>query len=460
MTALRSFRVRVTLWYVAWVAVLLVALALAIYFVVRGTLNESLRENLEQRLAGARATLRFEDDAATLSDLRSALADDDSFARLLSSQGDVLDSDGRFADQLPVDTARLTAALDGRSGRYRIEGPGEPYLATIVPVRSRGGAVIAALEVGVSRGDTDEALDTLLIVLLIAVPTTIVVAGGGGLLIARRALRPIRDMTDLANEISADELDRRIDYAGPPDELGQLAQTLDSMLDRLEASFEQQRRFTADAAHELRTPLTAIRGQIDVALRRERSPGEYRDVLQRVGGQSERLTQLVESLLLLARAAGQLALETGAVELSAIVADSVAAHQGEAAERGVALTKNTGRETVAADPALLRLLIDNLLRNALAVTPSGGSVMVRTGSEPDTVLITVTDTGPGIPEADLERIFDRFYRVQAARSRQDGGAGLGLAICRTIAEAHGGSIGARNRDEGGAEFAVRLPASG
>ena len=286
------------------------------------------------------------------------------------------------------------------------------------------------------------------------------VAGGGGLLIARRALRPIRDMTDLANEISADELDRRIDYAGPPDELGQLAQTLDSMLDRLEASFDQQRRFAADAAHELRTPLAAIRGQIDVALRRERSPGEYRDVLQRVGGQSERLTQLVESLLLLARDVGQLALETGAVELSAIVADSVAAHQGEAAERGVALTENTGTDTVAADPALLRVLIDNLLRNAFAVTPRGGTVTVSTASEPGAVVITVTDTGPGIPEADLARIFDRFYRVQAARSRQDGGAGLGLAICRTIAEAHGGSIGARNRDEGGAEFTVRLPASG
>ncbi len=175
----RSFRARVTLWYVAFVAVLLVALALSVYFIVRNTLNESLNESLDQRLADARTSLRIADGQPALDQDGPPRADDDSFTRLIAPNGAILDSSTTIGARLPIDVPRLARAIDGRSSHYDLPSGDEPYRVVIIPIRE-GDRVIGALETGVSRSDTDEALDTLLLVLVLAVPATILVAGGGG----------------------------------------------------------------------------------------------------------------------------------------------------------------------------------------------------------------------------------------------------------------------------------------
>ena len=460
----RSFRARVTLWYVGLLGLLLIALSFAIYLIVRDTLNESLDEDLERRVTLVQASVVIDDEGPTLANVPRNLGDDadEAFVRVFGSAGQLRDSDTELARRLPVAKDRVEAALAGRSRTYEVDGAGESYRVTATPIRA-GTNVVGALEVGISRSDTDEALGTLLVLLLIAVPVTVAVALLGGLLIAGRALRPIIDMTNLARGMSVDALDQRLHYDGPHDELGHLADTFNRMLDRLDAAFQRQTQFTGDAAHELRTPLTAIQGQVDVALQRDRSGDEYRDVLGRIGHQAGRLTQLVRGLLTLARAdAGRQALQFELVDLPSVIREVLETARPEATTRDIDLRLATVRDPfpISADRQLIGQLLDNLVRNALTVTPPGGTVEISVAEGPDGVDLSVADTGPGIPEDDRERIFDRFYRVEAARSRRDGGAGLGLAISRWIAEAHGGSIHAQNRPGGGARFTVRLPAGG
>ena len=453
-----TFRVRVSLWYVGLLALLVVGLSVAIFLILRASLHESLDEDLANRVALVRASIQFDDGAPSLGAIPRRLGDDpeESFVRLLSVEGGIVESDSGVGWSLPVSSETVVAALSGRPSRRTIRAFGETYRVTAAPLR-RGDEIVAVLEVGVSREDTDEALGSLLLILLVAAPATIAVAGGGGLLLAGRALRPLRDVTSVAQRMSADALNQRIDYKGPRDELGRLAETFDGMLERLEAAFRQQQRFTEDAAHELRTPLTAIQGQVEVALQRDRGPADYTAVLRRVADQSQRLSGLVDSLLLLARADGGLpAGSRHPVDIAGLVREVIAASEAEARRRGVGLRSAPGAadSEVSGDPILLQRLITNLVENALVHTPRGRSVEIGWRRDPTHVETWVADTGPGIPPAERERIFDRFYRVDAARSRRDGGVGLGLAI----AEAHGGSIRAENRQQGGALFTVRLPA--
>ena len=456
-----SFRARVTAWYVGFVALLLIGLSLSVYFIVRGALNSSLNDQLDQHRSRSLATIVVINDTPRFAGPPPVLADDDdAFARLFDTAGRLIDPGSPLGDRLPPAADRIAAALTGESGRYDTPGPQEKFRTIILPI-SGDGRIVGALEAGIDRSDTDEALSALLFVLLIAVPVTILVAGIGGLILARRALRPLAEMTAMARTMSADALHERLHFQGPRDELGQLADTLDSMLERLEAAFRRQQQFTGYAAHELRTPLTAIRGQVDVALQRARSPEEYRETLRRVGDQTTRLTDLVTSLLTLARAdADALAVARETVNLPALVRESLEAHAADAGRLRFDLRSVMPDVLdVSADPYLLRQLLHNLLRNALAVMPHGGAITVEAEKRDGAIGLAVADTGPALPPEDLERLFDRFHRPESARTRSSGGAGLGLAICRSIAEAHGGSIRAENLSRGGARFTVYLPDS-
>ena len=260
-----------------------------------------------------------------------------------------------------------------------------------------------------------------------------------------------------ARRLDPENLSERLPQTGAGDELDELAGTINGLLDRLAAYHAQIIRFTADASHELRSPLGAMRAAIEIALQKPRGAEEYRNVLASLGEQCERLTALVNGLLLLARAdAGEVLIRREAVDLAALACEVGEMFDPLAEEKGIQLVTDTsGPVTVTGDPSRLRQLVTNLLDNAIRFTEPGGSVTLRVDRIADRAMLRVKDTGIGIPAVHLPHIFERFYQADAARS--SGGCGLGLSICRWIVKAHGGTIEGDSEEANGTEFTVRLP---
>ena len=317
------------------------------------------------------------------------------------------------------------------------------------------------IRVGFSEQPLWDRFWQLVIGLGLGLPFALGLAGIGGYLLARHALGPIERMARRAHEINAEHLSARLDVENPRDELGHLAIAFNETLARLERSFEQLRRFTSDASHELRTPLTAIRSVGEVGLREHGSAEHYREVIGSMLEEAGRLTRLVESLLGMARAdAGQIRLAPTPIVVLPFVREVASLLEVLADEKRQQFSV-IGDEAarVQADPAVLRQILVNLLDNAIKYSPSGGRIAVRVeAAGPDQVSVEVQDSGPGIPEEHRERVFDRFYRVDEARSREAGGAGLGLAIARWGAEAHRGCLKLECTAGGGSTFRLLLPA--
>lgn len=288
---------------------------------------------------------------------------------------------------------------------------------------------------------------------------TLGVVGGGWL--SGRTLRPIATMSAIAKNISGENLSQRIDLQETDSELGQLALVLNQTFDRLESAFDQQARFTADASHELRTPLSVILSQIELSLSRPRSSDEYLAALETCQNASRRMRMLIDSLLLLARFdSGQPDLNCRPLDLSEVATESVELLRPLANERQITLGSDMSPVPFIGDRERLGQVMTNLLSNAIRYNNDGGRVDVRVERINGEVVVSVSDTGIGIPVGDLPHIFERFFRVDRARSRADGGSGLGLAICQSVVEAHGGQITARSELSGGTTLEVRLPFPG
>jgi heavy metal sensor kinase len=279
--------------------------------------------------------------------------------------------------------------------------------------------------------------------------------------LAGRILEPVRRIASTARSFSEQDLHRRVDVDVPPDELGELVETFNGMLARLEASFESLRRFTADASHELRSPLALMRSELEGTLARERTPAEYQRVLRGLEAEVEHMTRMVDQLLMLARA------DAGALrpaETNLDVADFL--HETAARWRPVAESRNVRVDvdapdsgSVSADPDLLRRVMDNLIDNATRHTPEGTAVQLIGAPTAGGWNIDVRDHGPGVPAADRSLLFERFARADGARARDTAGAGLGLALSRAIAQSHGGSLQLLDQNGSGATFRLFLPQS-
>lgn len=282
-------------------------------------------------------------------------------------------------------------------------------------------------------------------------------AVAGGRLLSRQALRPVAASIATAQRLNPQDLSARLPLTGADDELDRLAATINDLLDRLAADHAQIIRFTADASHELRSPLGAMRAAVEVALQQSRSADEYRDMLASLGEQCERLTALVNKLLLLARAdAGQVEIRRSEVDLTALVGEVVDLYQPLAEDRGVQIAwQATEAVNVQGDASWLRQMAVNLLDNAIKFSETGGRVELRVEKAGGRARFAVSDAGIGIAPERLPHVFERFYQVDGARSA--GGHGLGLSICRWIAEIHGGTIEAASRPGEGATFTVSLP---
>jgi heavy metal sensor kinase len=296
-------------------------------------------------------------------------------------------------------------------------------------------------------------------VFLFGLPLAMLLAVAGGWFVARRSLAPVAAMAGRAREISASSLSQRLPVANPHDELGSLATVFNATLQRLESSFSELRRFAADASHELRTPLTALRAEGEVALRTGRDPEQLRQSIGAMLEEAQRLQDLIESLLALARAeadAPPLPQTTVACgPLAQEVAESLRVLAEEKRQRLAVEVAND--VMVFGDGGLLRQALLNILHNAIRYTPAGGRITVRCQRRQHQALIEVEDTGEGIAPEHQVRVFERFYRVDKARSRAEGGAGLGLAIARAAIERHGGRIELESAPGRGSLFRIVLP---
>lgn len=283
----------------------------------------------------------------------------------------------------------------------------------------------------------------------------------GGRILARKSLHPVQVMATAARRIGGEDLSRRLLRNGNGDELDHLAAVLNEMLERIEAMFLRIQRFTADAAHELRTPLAALRGNAEVALCRNSSDEDLRNVLEEAIDTYDRLSRIADDLLLLARAdTGHDFLQPEPFHLNTAVSDVADFFAPLAQERGVSLEwEDDGAVELVADSSRIRQVLSNLLDNAIKYTPAGGRIRISITVVAGMVKLTVSDTGSGIKSEHLPHVFDRFYRADAARSRGVGGSGLGLAICRTIAQAHGGTIDITSDPGEGTTITVSLPLS-
>jgi heavy metal sensor kinase len=371
---------------------------------------------------------------------------------------------------MAADTASLGLVDPGWRGADPPRGPRIPA-EPILRERSAGantfheallyGPFGTRMIVGKSVAPEQAALRRTLLLLVVTGAGVMAAGLAGGWLLSRRVVRPIQRMTAVAGDISATNLSRRMDVSALPGELEELAGVLNEMFGRLDEAFAQQVRFTADASHELRTPLAVIHTQLQLALSRARSAEEYQKTLATCLRASGRMKGLVDSLLLLAGAdAGRLSLERESFDLRDVVEDCAAMVATVASEKGVSLTTDLQPAIVQGDAARVGQVVTNLLANAIRYNrppPDGGRVQILLRTAGGEALLSVEDSGVGIPPEHLPHVFERFYRVDPARSREAGGNGLGLAICKSIAEAHGGRIEVASTPHVGTTFTLRLP---
>jgi heavy metal sensor kinase len=318
------------------------------------------------------------------------------------------------------------------------------------------------LDLVADLGTIDSSLLKILVAFAIALPFTILAVVIGGAWISRRALAPLRRVTEVAKQVSARELDRRIDDSDAPLEVRELIQVLNGMMDRLEQSFSHVDRFSSDASHEMRTPLTVMQGLLEQALAREDGGGVSARDAAVLLDETQRLIAVLESLMLLSRAqAGNLELRIRRIDFSGIVGELEEDLRALAAGPGITVRSNVavGVE-YEGDEGLLRQAVFNLFTNAVRHNREQGEVRLSVEKTPRAVILVVFNTGEPIPEADRDHVFDRFFRGDASRSRASGGTGLGLNLAREIARAHGGELMLVSSTNRGTTFSLRLPHRG
>jgi len=454
----RSVRVQLTLWYAGALAIVLGLYAGGVFLFLRhnllGTLDRQLHDDFEiaeQMLArdgpdGVRWRLDADPE-------EGETADTGRWVDVWSATGRLLyKSPGRAGD-VPAPRVAGSSVRDVRPlsahlpvvGRVRMLAA--PYVIGDLPV---------VLRVARSEEPLRHDLRELLLVLGLGLPLALGLAAFGGFALARRALRPVRDMADRARTITADDLGQRLPVDDPEGEFGQLAAVFNDTLARLERSFAGLRRFTADASHELRTPLTAIKSVGEVGLRGRRDDHAYREIIGSMLEEADRLARLVDTLLVLSRAdAGAVRLNLERTDLRALT-DEVTGQVEVLAEekRQVLSIEAPARVETLADRIILRQALLNLLDNAIKHSPEGGHIRVLVGQRADTPFIEVVDNGPGIPPEHQEAIFQRFYRVDPARARGAGGVGLGLCIARWAVELHGGRVELESEEGKGSTFRI------
>lgn len=460
--SLSSLRVRLTLWYVFVLTIILVVFSVVVYNAIR----ISQFRGLETGLFATAEILanKLESSGAALFSIEPSElpSGEETFFQIVNLQGQIQVRSGNLTEfNLPLKEGAQIAAFRDQTYLENVTLPNSSDVRMLTQgVRLFGfGVITNILQVGVSFDQVEKNLEQLRFWLWIIVPFTLALTSAVGVFLADRLLRPLAQIISSAQEISSRSLNRRLPVPSESNELGKLAATLNDLFDRLEKAFKNQQRFIADASHELRTPMAAMRAEIEVALRRARSNEEYLTLIRSNLDEVERLSRMAERLLFLAQSdAGELPLRGQQVRLDLLCHRVVEKLELLAGKKNIALSfKRDAEVLVQGDDQLLEQLIVILVENALKYSPADQRVQLFCGVEPDAVWLTVTDTGPGIAQEHIPHLFDRFYRVDKARSRQFGGVGLGLSIARSIVTAYGGKIEVQSQLGQGTTFRVVFP---
>jgi heavy metal sensor kinase len=482
----RSLRFKLTLWYVLILGILLISFSAFLYL----TLSRSLYRDVDHKLI-ALAELIASESASPSSKFGFGNIDQTLEASMnLKPIGkfiQVLDESGRIGRtsenlksiQLPIS---LNALRNSSKGLITYETNrslrNTPLRIITYPVKEQN-QVTKMIQVASSLEDVEDALHTLLIILLVTVPSILMIASLGGLFLANKALKPVDRITQTARMITSQNLNQRIQTLKVKDEISRLIDTFNDMISRLDQSFRQIKQFTTDASHELKTPLTILKGEVEVALRKKRELHEYEQILESNLEEIDRMSKIVEDLLLLSKAdIGEIRLNKEKIHLNRFIIGVTEQMKILAEPKNIRIeitnleAKGVEEILVWGDTLRIRELFINLIDNGIKYTEPGGTIRISMIKEangyatpltpPDEEIkefarITVADTGIGIEEADQEKLFNRFFRVDKARSREQGGSGLGLSICKWIVEAHHGKITVESEPGKGSAFIVRLP---
>lgn len=467
-------RWRLTLFIALAIGVILLVLGFALFFFVQEALLSGVEDTARSRALEAAETV--ESGEALEGEETERLTLDGVFVVVRDGEGGILNQTVNLPSRMEEsETAWRQALRGGSPAEDTVEVSDEtPVYVYAVPVDPADGPA-RVVEAGQSYEATHGTIETFGKVLIAVILGAFLLSAGGAYLLARAALSPVGAVAASARKITESDLSERLPVTNPKDEIGGLASTINGLLSRLEAAFARreealrkqeealssQRRFVADASHELRTPLTNIEGYSEMlkewALR---DPETARESVDAIGDESKRMRAMVESLLSLARGDEGAPLELESQDLDAVAADAVRTARAAAGGKvAIEYRPPEGKKLVATfDRARVRQAISILLDNAVKYTPEGEEVRVEVREKGGRAEVVVSDTGVGIPEEQLPLVFERFYRVDKARTR--GGAGLGLAIARQIAEAHGGSIEAQSEPGRGSTFVLRMPLSG
>jgi len=388
------------------------------------------------------------------------LARIDKFFQIFSPSGTITISSPNIKHHdVPLSRTALEVAFSGQSIFESAKYPNEPPLRVIsVPIMYRDN-LLYIVQVGTSMESVGETLHRFLILLVVAIPIALAVSLAGGWFLAGRALRPVDEITLAAQRIAAGDLSQRLSMPTAQDEIGRLAATFNNMIGRLDASFRQIRQFTSDASHELRTPLTVMKGETDLILRRSRPLEDYKTVLESNLEEIDRMTRIVDELLFLSRAdMGEVKMEALPVALQALVEDVHRQAKLLGHDRDIEVVLGTVMPVVVhGDDLRLRELLLNLVENAMKYSYAGGKVEIALLKDGREARLSITDHGIGIAPADHQKIFQRFFRTDVARTHTKKGTGLGLAICAWIADLHKGRVEVQSDLGQGSTFTVVLP---
>jgi heavy metal sensor kinase len=460
----RALHVRLILWHVLLVGSITAVFGVFTYLSMGRYLVSSLDETLARRArqiaSDASGRLGNTDDATLIAQVETIYAPqaNDRFIRLTRGDGSLLYVSGTPKD-LSFDPQNVAPVTDGVAA-HRSEitlSDHRLYIATVVTQRPNAKQNLI-VEVGQSDSQIRNELNGLARTLLLGLPIPLLLAGWGAYLLVRRSLSPVTRIMDAAEHISLHNLSRRLPVVATGDKLEHLTRALNGMIARLDESFQQASRFTADASHELRTPLTIMRGELESILQQKHLPEDLREGIAAVLEETVRLAQITENLLAIARLeAGEAKIEQCVFDLGEMASATAAQMHLLAEEKSIALKVDAGNNIlVNGDPARIKQVIVNLLDNAIKYTPANGDVGLSVHGEDGQAVLEVADSGIGIEDQHLPHIFERFYRADKMRSRAQGGTGLGLAIVRSICLAHHGEVKVQSSVNKGSRFSVRL----
>jgi two-component system, OmpR family, sensor kinase len=457
-------RWRLTIWYGVVLSLILIIFASGIFIYFKNSLQESIDakirsigEVLSSSMTDAHNTSVFGNFERYLENVLGKKPKG-KFIQIMDSSGRIgakmSDIEG---EALPTSFSALERAMRGEIVYETIERT-KPRLRMITIPILENKKVTSVVQVGTSLEDFDETIRKLLLIIIISIPTSICVTIVVGYFMARKALRPVDQIRRAAVKISSSNLDEKIDITGRKDELSRLAETFNAMINRLKDAFQRINQFSIDVSHELKTPLTILKGETEVALRKEREKHDYQVLLMSNLEEIDRMSCIIDDLLLLSKAdTKEIKLNVEEVALRDLVIDVCMDMKVVADKKSVALeTSELEDIRLKGDELKLRRMLLNIVENGIKYSHAGGKVSVSSYVNDGYAKIDVKDNGIGISEEDIKYIFDRFYRADPSRKRESG-SGLGLSISRWIAEAHKGGIEVKSQPAQGSMFTIKLP---